>query len=140
MGFGLVAKKRKIKHETLKFRIPSSVISTRLALGCIATRNPVTPECFLKKVAVFYTLSLGDARNPQTKLLPSRHLNGRAFLWLTTHCKNVYHTQFPASSKSYKSTCAFCQSMKKRVGSSHPGFYRKQKPEGARSPCSKLLR
>jgi hypothetical protein len=35
MYFGLVAKKRVIKHENLKFQIPSSVISSHITLGFI---------------------------------------------------------------------------------------------------------
>ena len=70
--FGLVAKKRKIKCETLKFQIPSSVISTHLALGCIAPWNPhVTQGCFLKRVVLFHTPSYGVPGIPKQSPFPA---------------------------------------------------------------------
>lgn len=135
MCFGLVAKKRKIKLETLKFQIPSSVISTCLALGWIAPWNPdVTPGCFLKRIGLLYTL-LGSAGTPQAKPLPSRHLNGRAFLQLITHCK-MFITQISHFLQVLKSTCAFLSEHDKENRKQPPGF---SQEEGSREGQVSLL-
>lgn len=94
MCFGLVAKKRKVKHENLKLQIPSSVISACLAPGCTGPCNSdVTPGCFLKRAFFFFFFLMHpywDCQESPNIVLSSSPFNVIAFPgW-----QNVYHTQF----------------------------------------------